>query len=61
MKLDDRKMEAAFRFLHGRDYTFAELQYPQRMNRKLITLKKYARRYRLRFPDYVPRSLKTKA
>lgn len=54
-------MEAAFRFLHGRGYMLAELQHPQRMNRRLSTLKKWARRFKLAFPDYTPRSMKPKA
>jgi len=56
MRVDARKFELAFRFFHGRGYALRDLQHPLRLRRKLPTLKKWARRLDLSFPDYTPPS-----
>lgn len=52
--------EALLRRLHEKGLTLAQCADHRIMRRSLGVLKKYARRFDLAFPDYVPRKLKPK-
>lgn len=53
-----RRFEVVFADLHARGFSLAVLCDKRHLNRTPGTLKRYARRLGLAFPDYSPRSLK---
>lgn len=55
-----RRMDAVLQHLHKTGHTLASCAGPLRMGRSVDTLKPYARRLSLAFPDYVPRHMRPK-
>jgi hypothetical protein len=55
-----RRMDAVLQHLHKAGCTLAQCADNKRMGRSLETLKPYARRLSLAFPDYVPLHMRPK-
>lgn len=47
-----RQMEVLLRHFQRNGHTLMDCTHPQRLGRKLRTLQQYARRLKLKFPDY---------
>lgn len=53
-----RQMEALLRYYQKTGFTLAQCADPKHLNRTVGTLKDYAKRFSLAFPDYVPTELR---